>query len=865
MRRLAAVLAFCGVVGGAGLAQEMKDPADLEILKGRAPAATPSAALTCRVRLVRTAVAPARITAAGFGAVTVGEWTAWKPVKELVGKEDRITAAFEGCKEVECEFQIVLNGKPLKTLSERGGEPYCTIFLPRDLLDKGVDPGSAQFLERCVTLTERTRIEHARLAEYFRGKGRVPARYDFESFVHGLGLGWYLEVGNTGEERTRGRFHGSVEANRNILQALRLVGYNCFLWEKNLQRAEKAGMREQFSNRLTFHHYSPPWRDSPCPFGPKVEENRQTVVKEHAALAEKYREIKSLWLVWGDEVGVAAKNDHITACGACAGAYREYLKGLGAQPALFGKRGWDEVAPFGGEPATPEEAAAFYHTFRFWTYATARAYEPATQALKAAGMNVYPLMGSVPARNGHSLDFFEFYDATPSTTIAWETTNRDPRVWQRDAYMADITRTISRKNGQPVLVYVKPHRGATAQRLLGIAARGVTAFDWYDDETGRRGFSGQDERIDRNLRTQGDAARLLGFAEEVLYDARRVPDRSEVALLNPRTAFIGVTSRPDFQDAIWVWTALRHDGVAVDVIDERLVEAGDLEGRKALYLVGGALRQRSFEVIRDWVRRGGVLWTDFGGPANNEFRRPIAGIEELTGLKSRAPEAWGTDPGYHSTALAKFGGLQKGVEYAAPAQAAVTLLGSLAPGQATAAIAREPVSAEGSELLAAFADGKAAAVLRKVGQGRVYVVGTHAGLSYSEKVRREDYDMTADFDASARRLISCAALQCAASRPVICAVPNVETVLVQNGPDMAVYLMNWAYAATPVVVDGKTVLRPALQRAEKVSLEFPGLRGARKVEAASGHATAAASGEKGLAVTLDRLDAADVIVLRGVR
>ena len=49
-------------------------------------------------------------------------------------------------------------------------------------------------------------------------------------------------------------------------------------------------------------------------------------------------------------------------------------------------------------------------------------------------------------------------------------------------------------------------------------------------------------------------------------------------------------------------------------------------------------------------------------------------------------------------------------------------------------------------------------VRHSLGKGQVVIVGIWAGLTYSAKVRRADYDMRADFDPSLRNLIVAAAL-----------------------------------------------------------------------------------------------------------
>lgn len=835
---------------------DLADDEEVESLLPSDPAQIPKD-LGIRVRLVKAALVPPLIKVTGLGEVAIGAWTPWKPVNELRGKNSAcVTVCFEGCRDFVGEFELAFGGKILKTVSETGVDRYMSMVFPFDLVETGTDPRSAEFLARCISISDQAKSVYKQWNDYFKDKGKIPERYIFETFCHGLGIGWYYAAGQCGlAGDTLARGHSSLTAMRSAAQVMRLVGYNAFVFEKNLQRAELVGMRGQFLNRLTFHVYRPPWYPNPCPFAPAVASNRNGVVADILARAAAFKDAKELAMVWGDEVGVAAKNNHIVGCSDCAAAYREYLKGLGLRPDLFGCKTWEDVKPYEGSTATPATAAAAYYTFRFWTYATARSYEPAAQHLKAAGIRVYPLMGSVPTANGHSMDFFELYRNTPSLDIGWETSSRDPRAWQWDAYMADFTRAIRGGSDRMELVYVKPHRGATIQRLLGIAARGVTRFDWYDDETGRKYPNGQSEKGDRNLRTQGTAARILAAAENVVYEARRVPELAEVCLTTPRTtAVVSDNNRAMFQDAKWIWTALRHDGVTVDILDENMIENGALKGRKVLYLCGIGVRQKTFEVVRDWVMKGGVLWTDIGGLSSNEFRQAIAGAAELTGQTNYAPEIWGADPGYGATRLEPFRGLARDTPYAAPQQASMTLSAAIGGGALQAAIGRVTLNSEGAESLASFADMRVAAIRRPVGKGAVYVVGTYAGLTYSAKVRRDDFNMRTDFDPVARKLITCAALGAGVVRSAVAADPLVETVLVRNDSAHGLYLVNWAYAAA---TNGYSHLP-----LQSLRVELAGLSGVKSALSSAGNKVRLEAGGTSTTVVLDRLAEGDIIILK---
>jgi hypothetical protein len=77
---------------------------------------------------------------------------------------------------------------------------------------------------------------------------------------------------------------------------------------------------------------------------------------------------------------------------------------------------------------------------------------------------------------------------------------------------------------------------------------------------------------------------------------------------------------------------------------------------------------------------------------------------------------------------------------------------------------------------------------RDIGKGKVILVPIFAGLAYSAKVRRGDFDMHTDFDPAIRAMI--ASEQC--SR-VVPHDPLVEAVYLQSDHGRSVALMNWSY------------------------------------------------------------------------
>ena len=157
-----------------------------------------------------------------------------------------------------------------------------------------------------------------------------------------------------------------------------------------------------------------------------------------------------------------------------------------------------------------------------------------------------------------------------------------------------------------VMLNEVPHRGAPIQRLLATVARGARSFNWYNyGPPYAQGDEFTGVTAEPLMMEVAKAARILGAAEEIVHEACHEQPKAAVAVLYPRTTHDmrrGIGHTNHFQDVKWVWTALQHDHVPVDVVSETAVEEGDLEGRKALYVVGShvpAKAQRAIAAHRD--------------------------------------------------------------------------------------------------------------------------------------------------------------------------------------------------------------------------------------------------------------------------
>ncbi len=179
-----------------------------------------------------------------------------------------------------------------------------------------------------------------------------------------------------------------------------------------------------------------------------------------------------------------------------------------------------------------------YYSARFNNDASAGLFEPLAKAIAAeneakrralargdtesprarqAWIYSFALRGNTFLLGGHSLDFFNWYRRADNAMV-YETSNRDPRVWQWDGYLCDVGRAHTLRLGKQFGIYIKPHRGAPLQRLLAAVSRGATMIFWYTyGPAWRKGDSFSEDRY--MLLEIHKAARLLGEAEHVLYGA----------------------------------------------------------------------------------------------------------------------------------------------------------------------------------------------------------------------------------------------------------------------------------------------------------------------------------------------------------
>lgn len=713
-----------------------------------------------------------------------------KRVRDAGGKGLDGPARSEGhSTDVEVEFEFAWQGKPVKTFKESGPDGGTVgLVIPAHALSGGRTPASPEFLEELSGLLDYARRRSAKL-EAIAG-GPRPSKFSIVTNCGGYGMGHGYAIRYTNKAvfeaelrglkalGVNGLAGGSANPYSHVIYA-QLGGYPIPSAKKG-QEVPEAG----------------------CPFAPGVAARTKAMVDEGLAAALKMP-VDEVWWRTEDEIGSVVDRSpegkgHFAKCETCVAAFRDYLKGQGLSPAAFGRKDWADVRP--ADLAAKGEAPSpiAYQTAMFANFASAKVFTPLRDALAKANeekrknpslkqpfVYSFALRGNTFLMGGHSLDFFDFYRHADNAMV-YETSNRDARVWGWDSHLCDVGRILTAKQKTEFGVYVKPHRGAPIQRALAAASRGAKLIYWYTygpDYVKGDSFAESEPALEATAR----AASLLGRAEDVLYGSTWML-APEIAVVNPRSSEIWnrfAGSPAPYENAKWIYTALAHAHLPVDPIDEGLLASEDLSRYKVIYVSGTHLTAAAAAKLAAWVQAGGTLYTSGGGLARDEADQPLSALAPLLGLEARGPvELWSKVQAYGATTLEVYSGSGPEISGAA---------GKFAP-----VVGREALKpAAGTEVLAKFADGGAALTRRTAGKGQVWVAGFFPGLEYSAGVRRDEFDMSKDFDAARRAFVTAPALE--RVKPVVDASePLVEGLLLRNEANglRAVTLMNWAYRVT---------------------------------------------------------------------
>jgi hypothetical protein len=745
-----------------------------------------------------------------------GVWTRAVPVSDFRRKGlSFITFTLQGLKGVRditgvvMELEVLWRGTRVELVREAGPDgPTVGLVLPLHLLAEHA-PDSEAFRDGLMGLLEYATRRAEALERLPWAKRPVPTRYGIltDCGGYGAGAGYGIrhtnktvfevelrtlrQLGVSGLRGAPGFLHAWVDAGRDSVKHFARIreihgpGYPV----PSVRRSEGSGRIVRAPE------------GAGCPYHPDVAGR---MAEAAAKLLADVREagVDEVWALTVDEIGSVFDRSpegkgHQSVCPRCIEGFRDYVRGLGLTPDDFEAKGWSDVRPNaywprGQEPPKPwlpERGWGLltYYSRRFNCATSARLFEPLRLACEEANkagqkpqVYSFALRGNTFLMRGHSLDFFNFYRHADSAFV-YETSNRDPRVWQWDSYLCDVGRVLKRRMGKQFGIYVKPHRGAPVQRALAAVARGATMLFWYTygpDYKKGDSFSSRPDVLAKVSR----AARLIGAAEDVLHGSKWVV-QPKVAVVRPRTSEIWGNDAA-WENGKWVYTALQHAHVPVDPIDEGMLME-DLSRYQVIYVSGTHLRRDAAEKLAAWVKAGGNLFTSGWGLARDEANHPLDVMLPVLGLRKRDdPEMWCEVRRYGATRLSTFA-KRKASPPEGELWVPIVGLEALDPR-------------EGSEVMVKDSDGRGCMVRSRWGRGQAITSGFFEGLEYAAKVHRDDFDMSKDFNPALRNRIT----EAAADHWIVDAGhATVEGILVRNPKSgkLAVCLMNWTYRGRELV------------------------------------------------------------------
>lgn len=807
-------------------------------------------------------------------------------------------------KGVTLEFEVAYKGKTVKTYRESSpdGSSVGLVLWP----ERWAGAASPDYGLGVMGLLEYVTLRAEHMETLPWGKAELPKRFSIVTDLGGYGVG-----------SGYGIHHGNPTIAEVEARTLRQLGVNglraapSFLLD---QAKAGQGVGTGFARTRIVQIGGYPAVPKPrvknddlavgCPFSDKVPELTRNAVAR--ALDDmRAAGAPEVWGLTVDEIGVVfdQANDgkaHVEKCPRCRDEFVKMLQAAGRTPADFGRSDWAAVKPFVLNPKDPDlswqskdgQALTAYYTRQFIADASASMFTPLRQAVAEANalkakaapgtpaasqpaMITYALRGNTFLLGGHSLDFFDFYRRSDNGFV-YETSNRDPRIHEWDSYLCDVGRVVSAEQGLTFGVYVKPHRGAVVQRALTAISRGATMLFWYTygpDYSKGDCFSASLSRLELTSK----AAHLIGKAEESLYGARWAqPARIGVVKPNTTEHWLALMQKDpvwsaSWENAKWVYCALAHEHLAVDPLDEGMLESRDLSAYRVLYVHGPNLRKAAAAKLAQWVRDGGTLYASGWSLTRDEANQPLAAMLPVLGLESRAAAEMYLDVKcYMAGTLDSFEAADRAHGRLAEVPAGASVKGGT-PFDASFAprVGREVLKpAAGTEVLARFADGAAAVTRHAHGKGQAFVVGLFAGLEYSAAVRNETYDMSTQFEAGLRRWVTAPAL--ALVQPgVEPAVPTVEGILLSNPSNgrRSVALMNWTYRVGGMVVKpggsaGRRVPVPVVVELTDMPLVVRGAGAVAKVRSAMlGRELPFQQQDNTLRVTVPTLQEADVLLL----
>lgn len=318
-------------------------------------------------------------------------------------------------------------------------------------------------------------------------------------------------------------------------------------------------------------------------------------------------------------------------------------------------------------------------------------------------------------------DYFEYFKSGALDVALSEDWTNAGATRQLCGWNVALLRAATKYKHQPIQMYVIAYssRKPLEVKLKAYSdiAQGAKLLDLYSYTPQ---YLGGEVGWAENLPVIEAAAELtheIGAAEHVLLDA--APVKAQVALVYSVAADIWGAGYDitHGNERMATYLLLRHAQVSSDVVSDDDVQQGGLQGYRVAYVNDDVLPRQAARRLEAWVRAGGTLVLGASAASKDEWGRQTSALTNALGLEP-------TNERNAGLSTLPTGSLDK-----LPPDVAELRIGE-SPTFGAPLLANAFIERPGTEVLARFSDGSAAAVRRKVGKGEVLALGFLPATAY---------------------------------------------------------------------------------------------------------------------------------------
>lgn len=517
-----------------------------------------------------------------------------------------------------------------------------------------------------------------------------------------------------------------------------------------------------------------------------------------AGVSEQIRTVN-----FGDEIGLPRPPADDPS------GFREWARDQGLTPESLGAKAWEDVVSSPSADRADVHPSAYYYSRRYvQDYGIAR-MKDLTDRVKAlcphadTGANFSPHHGGAGQVYTGSAHKWITLFRRGGLTMPWS----EDYIWQLPVgspqinfLLVDLFRAgVRYRPGAQIQMYVMPHwpgnRLDNWRRLwYGNLGSGMQIANLFEFRPVQAAYT---ENYVNYLPMYAEVRRAIyetaGFEDIVLDGQVRW---GNAGLWYSDTGDVWDAHRPPFgTNKRLLYVAIRHQQLALDVVDEEDALRGTLDGYKVLYLCDSHVSDAAARALAEWVAGGGRLLATAGAGLFNQFNAPNTILRTLYGLKPGemdAPEDSQVRYAKQDLPFARV--LDRvawpGVDDSLPATPVIGARASF-----------EPLDDQ-VEVLGVYADETPAVIRRRVGEGQVIYAGFPVGLSYFQPaIPRRPVDRSiakegmahfipTTFDPGANRLVGLPGKGVA--RAVTTSEPRVQVSIIDSPRGMAIPLVNWS-------------------------------------------------------------------------